>query len=103
MGLQLTAVTSDRHRVVVTATVDLPSWTPTIVAAPSPVFGLHIQQPLTMSPFEATLLARIAGYRDAYDDVWLHQPQGFNPRYTFFTSSGPVSVDTVTRQVTPDF
>ena len=95
------AVTSDRHRVVVTATVHLPSWTASISAERSPVFGLQIAQPVTMSPFQAALLARIAGYREPYTDVWFHQPPGLAPRYTFFGAGEPVTVDTATRAVTP--
>ena len=97
--LYLTVV--DRHPVVVTAAVQLPSWTATITAVRSPVFGLHVDQPVTMSPFEAARLAWTAGYRTPYDEVWLHQPGDLDARYSFFSGSDAVSVDTVTREVTP--
>lgn len=95
------AVTKDRTPVVVSAEVTLKSRTATITAQPSPVFGLHIQQPLRMSPFEAALRIRIAGYRAGYDDIWLHQSGDEAPRYSFLGGGQVVTVDTVTGAVTP--
>jgi len=93
--------------IIVRATVFLPSWTATLTTQENAtVYSRELFQPVAMSPFLATVLMRIAGYREPFRTVVYAQPIGRSTAYPhplFIVDQGAdrIAVDTVTRVVAP--
>ncbi len=98
-------VIGDSDHILVRATVFLPSWTATLTILHSTaVYSQELTEPVAMSPFEATVLLRIAGYREPFRTVIYAQPVGRSyphPLYIVDQGDERVAVDTVTRHVAP--
>ena len=75
---------------VVTATVTLPSWTAQIRSEDGVFVGVYpITTPVAVSPFEASVRLRTAGYRGAFERVSLYRNNpNPAPDYWFDLASG---------------
>lgn len=98
-------VSGDSDHILVRATVFLPDWTATITVLRNTVlYSQQLTEPVAISPFKATLLIRIAGYRKPFRTVIYAQPVGPSYRHPLFIvdqGADLVAVDTVTRVVAP--
>ena len=87
---------------VVTATVTLPSWTAQIRSEDGVFTGVYpITTPVAVSPFEASVRLRTAGYRGAFERISLYRNNPDpTPSYWFdLTSGGTGIVNAVTGEV----
>lgn len=100
-------VDSDGRQMIVQGAVFLPSSTALInVTKNATVYSRELTEPVAMSPFEATLLLRTAGYREPFRTVIYAQPIGraaVYPHPLFIIDQGDdrIQVDSVTREVKP--
>lgn len=100
-------VDSDGRQMIVQGAVFLPSSTALIkVTKNATVYSRELTKPAAMSPFEATLLLRTAGYREPFRTVVYARPIGraeVYPHPLFIIDQGDdhIQVDTMTREVKP--
>ena len=101
------AVIGDDHRIVVQATVDLPSTTASIHVMDGVWSGSAVlTDPVQMSAVHAGVLLRQAGYTEPFRFVTYRQPiqSGFDPHPLYIFDQGEhdfVGVDTITGEVAP--
>ena len=100
-------VDSTGRQMIVRGSVLLPSWTALITTVQNAtVYSRELTEPVKMSPFQATILMRIAGYREPFHTVVYAQPIGrlaVYPHPLFIVDQGAdrIAVDTVTGVVAP--
>ncbi len=96
--------------IIVKASLLLPSWTALVfVQHNAGVYAKTLAGPVAMSPFQATLRRRLAGYQEPFTKMVYAQPYPLmaphpfpNPVFIFYSGADPTTtVDTVTRVVEP--
>ncbi len=100
-------VNGEGRHVLIYATVFLPNRKATIIVRQNAVlYSEDLTEPVAMSPFKASLLLRLAGYREPFRTVVYARTFGRNyPHPIFIFDQGVgrdlIAVDTITQDVAP--